>query len=97
MKRARIWYDLLSMRTSSVIAGVEYDPRSRTLEVEFRTGRVYHYFGVAKAEYQALLDAPSLGNYFNREIRNRYRTREVITASSRRSSPKRAQNGRYGA
>jgi KTSC domain len=85
------------MRTSSVIAGVAYDPRSHTLEVEFRTGRVYDYFGVPKSEYRALLNAPSLGSYFNRKIRNRYRTREVLTASSRRSSPKRAQNGRYGA
>ena len=77
MKRARNWYDLSPMRISSVISRVEYDPRSRTLEVEFRTGRVYDYFGVPKAEYQALLNAPSLGGYFNREIRNRYPAEKI--------------------
>jgi hypothetical protein len=67
-----------AVRTSSVIAGLDYNPTTHMLEVEFRTGRVYHYFGVPKAEYEALLNAPSLGRYFNREIRNRYRTREIV-------------------
>ena len=61
-----------------MIAGLDYNPANHTLEVEFRTGRVYQYFSVPKAEYEALLNAPSLGRYFNREIRNRYRTREIV-------------------
>lgn len=69
---------IAAVKTSSVIAGLEYDPASRTLEVEFRSGRIYQYFGVPKSEYQALLKAPSLGSYFNREIRNRYRTKEIV-------------------
>jgi hypothetical protein len=63
--------------TSSVIAGVTYDPRTNTLEVEFHTGRVYQYFDVPPTEYDALRQADSVGRYFNRAIRNRYRSREV--------------------
>jgi hypothetical protein len=66
------------MRTSSVIASLEYNPASRTLEVEFHSGRMYQYFGVPKSEYQALLKAPSLGGYFNREIKPRYRAKEIV-------------------
>lgn len=85
------------MRTSSVIAGLEYDPASRTLEVEFRSGRVYHYFDVPKAEYLALTNAPSLGSYFNKEIRPRYRAEEITpaTSSSRRKAQTREQRDRH--
>lgn len=66
------------MRTSSVIASLDYDARTRTLEVEFHSGRVYHYAGVPKAEYQALLNAESIGGHFNREIRPNYPAKEIL-------------------
>ena len=63
--------------TSSVIASVGYDSASSTLEVEFRTRRVYQYFRVPPAVHDALMRAQSIGEYFNRRIRNRYRSVEV--------------------
>ena len=66
------------MRTSSVIADIEYDAGTRTLTVEFRSGRVYQYSGVPPATYRALLNAPSLGTYLNTEITPRYLAREVV-------------------
>jgi KTSC domain-containing protein len=62
---------------SSVIAALGYDGRQNLLEVEFRSGRIYHYFLVPKATYEALRIAGSIGEYFNREIRTRYPYREV--------------------
>jgi hypothetical protein len=47
------------------------------LFVAFITGRVYVYFDVPPAEYDAFRDAPSLGRYFNLHIRDQYRFREL--------------------
>ena len=62
---------------SSVIVAVGYDEGSGILEVVFRTGRTYRYFRVPASEYDALLRADSIGGYFNRKIRPRYRGVEV--------------------
>ena len=64
---------------SSVISSLGYDRRRNLLEVEFRTGRVYHYFMVPASMYETLRAANSIGAYFNREIRTRYPCREVTT------------------
>ena len=62
---------------SSVIAEVGYDESSAILEVVFTTGRTYHYFRVPPSEHQNLLNAKSIGGYFNRRIRPRYRGVEI--------------------
>ena len=62
---------------SSAILAVGYDAGSGILEVVFHTGRTYRYFEVPLAAYEALLDAESIGAYFNREIRPRYRGVEL--------------------
>ena len=64
---------------SSVIATVGYDPDDRILEVEFRTGRLYHYFDVPASRYAALMAAESIGHYFNVAIRDKYRFVELGT------------------
>jgi len=63
---------------SSVIASLEHDPGTNVLKVVFRTGRVYEYFLVQKSVVEELLHAESAGEYFNKNIRNNYRCREVI-------------------
>jgi hypothetical protein len=62
---------------SSVLDIIEYDDAKRVLKVRFRTGRVYHYFDVPPATWDALLRADSKGSYFNRVIRRRYRALRV--------------------
>jgi hypothetical protein len=62
---------------SSVIASVGYDPDDRILEIEFHTGRIYDYFGVAPSVHEALRAAGSLGHYFNEHIREQYEWAEV--------------------
>ncbi len=64
MRRTRV--------ASSVIAALGYDGRQNLLEVEFHSGRVYQYFLVPNASYEALRTARSIGEYFNRKIRARY-------------------------
>lgn len=54
---------------STTLATVVYDKARGLLQLEFRSRAIYRYFGVAAAVHEALLGAPSKGNYFNRFIR----------------------------
>jgi hypothetical protein len=56
---------------SSAIRAIGYD--GSTLTVEFDTGRTYDHPGVAYSVYEGLMQAPSKGAYYNRNIRGRYR------------------------
>ncbi len=58
---------------SSMLASVGYDPASRTLELEFNSGRVYRYYDVEPEVYVELMEADSKGRYFLSEIRGAYR------------------------
>jgi hypothetical protein len=60
---------------------VGYDPRRHVLEVEFRQGRIYQYFDVPAAAHHDLLNAASIGAYFNRHIKPAFRCRRVRTRS----------------
>jgi hypothetical protein len=54
------------------LVSVGYDEGSETLEVEFKDGNVYQYYGVPPAEHEALGSAESIGGYFSANIRNGY-------------------------
>lgn len=62
---------------SSNLESVGYDPVSRTLEIGFRSGAVYEYFGVPESEYEGLMTATSKGSYFRDHIRDSYQYRQV--------------------
>ena len=62
---------------SSAIRDHAYDAQTRRLAVEFVSGRRYVYFDVPPDEIDALRSSGSLGRYFNRRIRDRYRFREL--------------------
>jgi hypothetical protein len=64
---------------SSAISAIFYDPKSQTLDIEFKTsGETYRYFEVPNDEYQGLLAAVSKGAYLNSEIKPKYRTRKLL-------------------
>ena len=63
---------------SSNICSIGYDPTLMILEVEFiGTGRrrntVYQFFRVPTSIHAALMSAGSHGQYFNRQVKARYR------------------------
>jgi hypothetical protein len=62
---------------SSSLRSLGYDPRSQTLEIEFHSGSVYQYFGVPRTVLEEMLAQPSLGTYFNAEIRDVYQCARV--------------------
>jgi hypothetical protein len=57
---------------SATLAAVVYDGHRDLLQLHFRDGTTYHYFGVPAQTYQELLASPSKGGYFNRSIRDQF-------------------------
>jgi hypothetical protein len=57
---------------STSVASVGYDDAMWTLEIEFRTGRVYQYRGVEAEVFEQLINAPSKGRFVNAYVRNSY-------------------------
>jgi len=56
---------------SSAIRAIGYD--GYTLAVQFHNSGVYYHPGVPYEVYAALMAASSIGAYYNRHIRGRYR------------------------
>jgi len=64
--------------TSVVIKSFDYDKEAQILRVEFNNGSIYKYHDVPDSVYQDLKIAPSVGQYFNTNIREKYgQDREV--------------------
>lgn len=57
---------------STTLATVAYDDVRELLELVFRSGAIYQYFGVPATVHEGLLRAPSKGGYFNQVIRGRF-------------------------
>ncbi len=62
---------------STSLASVMFSADHNVLEIEFRNGLVYEYFGVPLALYQQLIAAPSKGALVNRFVRGRFPYRRV--------------------
>ena len=62
---------------SSNLAAVGYDPNSETLEVEFKNGRVYEYYNVPSFVHERLMQANSMGQFFNAEIRDAFACSQI--------------------
>jgi hypothetical protein len=62
---------MLTLVDSTAIRAVGYD--GHTLTVEFHTGRIYDHPGVPYSVYRELMNASSMGAYYNRYIRGRYK------------------------
>lgn len=56
--------------SSSNLVSVGYEESTQTLEVEFKEGRVYQYFGVPAPLHDQLIGATSVGKFFNGNIRD---------------------------
>lgn len=59
--------------TSSNINSIGHDPKSNTMEVEFKDGSVYTYHDVPKDAHEALIGAKSVGSHFHTNVKNNYK------------------------
>ena len=57
-----------------MIRSVGYDAKSQTLEIEFKTGKIYQYAEVSPSVHKALMAADSCGGYFNAMIKDAFPT-----------------------
>ena len=62
---------------STNVASVGFDATTNVLEVEFNNGIVYQYFDVPELVYQQLMQASSVGQYLNSNIKGTYRYARV--------------------
>jgi hypothetical protein len=58
--------------SSSSLVSVGYNPDSETLEIEFKNTGVYEYYNVPPFMHERLMQAGSVGTFFNAEIKNSY-------------------------
>ena len=58
---------------SSALVSVGYDRDDLLLETELTGGAVYQYFDVPESVYLELINAASVGQFYNKNIRNSYR------------------------
>jgi lysyl-tRNA synthetase class 2 len=57
---------------SSFIKAFDYHSETKTLRLEFDNGSIYNYHDVPDSVYQALKSAPSIGQYYNSFIKEKY-------------------------
>jgi hypothetical protein len=63
---------------SSVLQSIGYSAETMTLEVEFAGQKeIYQYHGVSKKIFDALIEAPSHGKYFNANVKDHYKFSKV--------------------
>jgi hypothetical protein len=62
---------------SSEFRSVGYDLPTSTLEAEYQSGEVYRYFDVPAPLVLKMLEAPSIGRFFNARIRPKFRFQKM--------------------
>jgi len=62
---------------SSDLVAIGYDPKSRTLEIEFKENRVYQYYDVEPAIHERFMKADSYGQYFYAFVNGHYRYKRL--------------------
>ena len=62
----------LLKNTSKAIKSFDYDSDKQIMRVEFGNGSVYKYHEVPESVYKGMKDNPSVGQYFNAEIRDKF-------------------------
>jgi len=62
---------------STNLAFVEHNPHAKTLLVGFKNGREYLYNGVEEAVVDKLLEAPSKGSFFYKNIKEEFKCKRI--------------------
>lgn len=57
---------------SVAIKSFDYDAEKKILKIEFNQGGIYKYLDVPASIYQGMKDTPSIGQYFNTQIKDRF-------------------------
>ncbi len=63
--------------SSSNISSVGFDPKTKTLEVEFYSGGIYQYSDVPETVYSKFIRAESVGKFFHIHVKKSYKYRKM--------------------
>ena len=64
-------------RDSSFIINVSWDENSDSLYIKFNSGTTWVYYDVSQEVYNRLIKSVSVGEYFNKNIRNKYSCQRI--------------------
>jgi hypothetical protein len=56
--------------SSSNVSAIAYDDNGQILGIRFHKSGEYHYFGVPREVFEGFWSAPSVGIYFNQNVKN---------------------------
>lgn len=73
--------------SSAGLKAATYQDQGALLELEFRSGAIYRYFGVPAQTYQELLWAESKGTYFHYHIRDHFPYAKIHPAAPKSRFP----------
>ena len=62
---------------SSHIRAIGYDDAEAKLEIEFKDGVAYEYYGVPRHVYDELMSAASPGSYAHRNVYSNYQQQRI--------------------
>jgi hypothetical protein len=68
--------DMIKVNSSNV-KEIGYDGINKTLYIEFLNNSLYIYNGVPINKFEGLKNAPSVGSYLNRNIKDSYSYRRI--------------------
>ena len=71
--------NLIPVKDSSVIAGYAYDPETRVLRVQTKSGATYDHPGVPMEKAEAFAGAASKGAFWNKKIQPHHKATKVET------------------
>lgn len=72
---------------SSHLDAVGYDEKSKVLRIRFKDGSEWEYYNVLKQVHHRLVNAPSVGVYFNTHIKDNYPCKKAKEARSKPINP----------
>lgn len=62
---------------SSSIHSHGFDDVSGTLDIKFRNGKTYRYYGVSADTYQGMQESDSIGSFARKNIIGNYKTEKL--------------------
>ena len=79
--------------SSTSVDSIGYEDAPRTLEVAFKSGGVYRYYGVEAQVFAQLMNAPSKGRFVNAYVRTSYPfSRIELRRPQKAAAPRNARN-----
>lgn len=62
---------------SSQVKAIRYFDDTKTLEVDFVTGKTYQYYEVPETIYEAALAAASIGKFINANVKSIFQYKQI--------------------